>query len=289
LIEITFTVRRPPLVIGVKASTPPFELFVSRRGDVMTGFDRCFRFLGAACVAAAILAVQQETARADDSATLDKLVRAYPDFLTGHENGSIIWKDGNRFAASDGKPDKSFDQKLRAASLLDQMSLAYPKARLTSPPGAQDDPGRFRNVAFFDRMYGDCSKGGVKSSLVSVPWPGGGSVLVTKVNNVADKLRAVSAELNALPANLKQYVYPSAGTFNCRVVKDTGVRSAHAWGVAIDLNTKFSDYWLWSKGAYKNRMPYEIVEIFEKHGFIWGGKWGHFDTMHFEYRPELLQ
>jgi hypothetical protein len=21
---------------------------------------------------------------------------------------------------------------------------------------------------------------------------------------------------------------------------------------------------------------------------IWGGKWGHFDTMHFEYRPELL-
>jgi hypothetical protein len=30
------------------------------------------------------------------------------------------------------------------------------------------------------------------------------------------------------------------------------------------------------------------VDIFERHGFIWGGKWGHFDTMHFEYRPELL-
>jgi hypothetical protein len=35
-------------------------------------------------------------------------------------------------------------------------------------------------------------------------------------------------------------------------------------------------------------MPEEIVAIFEKHGFIWGGKWYHFDTMHFEYRPELL-
>jgi hypothetical protein len=35
-------------------------------------------------------------------------------------------------------------------------------------------------------------------------------------------------------------------------------------------------------------MPYEIVDIFEKQGFIWGGKWYHFDTMHFEYRPELL-
>jgi hypothetical protein len=43
------------------------------------------------------------------------------------------------------------------------------------------------------------------------------------------------------------------------------------------------DYWLWSpKGGYRNRIPIEIVEIFEKHGFIWGGKWGHFDTMHFE-------
>jgi hypothetical protein len=30
------------------------------------------------------------------------------------------------------------------------------------------------------------------------------------------------------------------------------------------------------------------VEIFERHGFIWGGKWGHFDTMHFEYRPEFF-
>jgi hypothetical protein len=24
------------------------------------------------------------------------------------------------------------------------------------------------------------------------------------------------------------------------------------------------------------------------HGFIWGGYWYHYDTMHFEYRPELL-
>jgi len=32
----------------------------------------------------------------------------------------------------------------------------------------------------------------------------------------------------------------------------------------------------------------EIVDIFERHGFIWGGKWYHFDTLHFEYRPEIL-
>jgi hypothetical protein len=39
---------------------------------------------------------------------------------------------------------------------------------------------------------------------------------------------------------------------------------------------------------YENRIPMEIVAIFEKHGFIWGGKWYHYDTMHFEYRPEIL-
>jgi D-alanyl-D-alanine carboxypeptidase len=39
---------------------------------------------------------------------------------------------------------------------------------------------------------------------------------------------------------------------------------------------------------YRNEIPLEIVHIFEKHGFIWGGKWYHYDTMHFEYRPEII-
>ena len=99
----------------------------------------------------------------------------------------------------------------------------------------------------------------------------------------------MSKQLDRLPPQIRKYAFPSAGTFNCRAVKDTGNRSAHAWGVAIDINTKFADYWLWAKnGAYRNQIPFEIVEVFERHGFIWGGKWAHFDTMHFEYRPELL-
>lgn len=60
----------------------------------------------------------------------------------------------------------------------------------------------------------------------------------------------------------------------------------------IDLNKEYSNYWLWDKKGknieYKNKIPLEIVKIFEKHGFIWGGRWYHYDTMHFEYRPELL-
>lgn len=224
---------------------------------------------------------------------LDALVRAYPDFLVGHDDKVLIWKDGTRMPVADGRGDKSFEEKLRAASILDQLSLRYPKGPLAKPPGPEEDPGRFRNAAFFDKMYGDCAKGEVQRKLEEVAWlpqSGGGSVRVTTVNGVADRLRAVSGELDALAPALRKFAFPSAGAFNCRTVKDTGVRSMHAWGAAIDLNTRFADYWLWQrKGAgYRNRIPAEIVQIFERHGFIWGGKWGHFDTMHFEYRPELL-
>jgi hypothetical protein len=67
----------------------------------------------------------------------------------------------------------------------------------------------------------------------------------------------------------------------------------HAYGAAIDINTRFADYWRWVSDdrtpiRWRNRVPIQIVRIFEKHGFIWGGYWYHFDTMHFEYRPELL-
>jgi hypothetical protein len=34
--------------------------------------------------------------------------------------------------------------------------------------------------------------------------------------------------------------------------------------------------------------PAALVRAFERQGFVWGGKWLFFDTMHFEYRPEIL-
>ena len=62
---------------------------------------------------------------------------------------------------------------------------------------------------------------------------------------------------------------------------------------AIDINGKYANYWRWAlnnRGEPKwiSQIPIQIVQIFEKHGFIWGGYWYHYDTMHFEYRPEFL-
>jgi len=79
------------------------------------------------------------------------------------------------------------------------------------------------------------------------------------------------------------------------VIAGTTRRSAHGYGIAIDIATTDADYWRWprvrsdrSPPPWRNRIPQEIVDVFERNGFIWGGKWSHFDTMHFEYRPELL-
>jgi D-alanyl-D-alanine carboxypeptidase len=250
--------------------------------------------LGALLLGALLLgALLLGASSASVAASVDDLVRAYPDALMGFDGANLIWCDGTRMPVGDGRPDKSMAEQLRAGSILDQLKLAYP-AGAPLLPAPREDPGRVRNRAFFDKMYGDCRTGPV--ALVPVIWlphTWGHAVSITPVNDADGQLAAVSRELDALPADDKKYLYPVGGTYTCRSVADAGQRSMHAWGAAIDINPAFSDYWLWHRSggtvpAYANRVPLEVVTVFERHGFIWGGRWAHFDTMHFEYRPELL-
>lgn len=243
------------------------------------------------CMLAGVAAAQTDRI----AHALDALVAAYPVALAGHDATALRWRDGTTMPVSDGNERRSLDELLRHASIADQFRIPYPPGPLNEPPAIDSDPGRFRNTAFFTKMYGDCKKGEVSRHLVRVAWlpkTWGKSIQFTAVNGADVKLRAVAAELDELPPAIKRAAYPIAGTYNCRAVADTGEPSPHSYGIAIDLNLAFSDYWFWhphaGKIAYRNRMPKEIVAIFEKHGFIWGGKWYHYDTMHFEYRPELL-
>jgi hypothetical protein len=226
---------------------------------------------------------------------LDRLVAAYPDALARHDGERLFWRDGTVMEVSDGIKGKSFDQLLKNASILDQLALPYRRGRPTASPELNDDPGRFRNTAFLQKLYGDCRKGDVDRHMVELTWlpkSWGKTIRATNVGGVADRLKAISAEIEALPPTIRRAAFPIAGTLSCRPVADTGNMSMHGYGAAIDLNLKFSEYWLWQNAKdpipYRNRMPREIVDIFERHGFIWGGKWYHYDTMHFEYRPELL-
>jgi hypothetical protein len=82
-----------------------------------------------------------------------------------------------------------------------------------------------------------------------------------------------------------------------RSIINTNHRSIHSYGIAIDLlpvdlNGRLT-YWQWGFTDIVDSNTYYIppetvISIFEDHGFIWGGKWDIIDTMHFEYRPEIL-
>ena len=103
----------------------------------------------------------------------------------------------------------------------------------------------------------------------------------------AEALRRVSEALDNHP-EWAPYL-KGASTLNWRKISGTNRLCAHSFGIAIDIHVEHADYWRWSKsGDYRNRIPEGLVAVFEQNGFIWGGRWSHFDTMHFEYRPELL-
>jgi hypothetical protein len=209
----------------------------------------------------------------------------------------LVWRDGTRMPISDGIKDKDFPALLDHPDIDDMFVQNYSAGRPTGVPTINDDPGRIRYGPLFSKMYGNCLKGEVKPHLREVKWMpswGGGTLHVTTVNGVADKLEAVVRDLEKLPKDDKKFLVPAAGTFACRDIAGTSRQSMHAYAAAIDINTKFTNYWYWVDRTgkmvpYQNRIPFRIVEIFEKHGFIWGGKWYHYDTMHFEYRPEMIE
>jgi hypothetical protein len=251
--------------------------------------------------ACTIVAPGQGMAQTSDRQAIERNIRAliasYPEVLERADGNALVWKDGTRMVIDDGRGAKTHEVLLNTADIKDMFFAPYPAGASGLPPAVNADPGRARNAPFFNKMYGDCLSGGVAPNLVDIIWlpkKWGKAIKATRINGVDKRLTAVSLELDKLPPRFDVFLFPSAGTYNCRAIAGTNRVSAHGHGIAIDISTKQSDYWLWAKGkgegsvAYKNRIPWEIVEVFERHGFVWGGKWYHYDTMHFEYRPEII-
>ena len=124
---------------------------------------------------------------------------------------------------------------------------------------------------------------------------------------ILENLSIIEEQINAAAANDPQVMtwknnISSLSCWNWRNIADTQSRSFHAYGLAIDITPRSlggrETYWLWASArradwwniSYNERFhpPQKVIKIFETYGFIWGGKWLFFDTMHFEYRPEIL-
>ncbi|MDX2258595.1 MAG: M15 family metallopeptidase [Hyphomicrobiaceae bacterium] len=221
----------------------------------------------------------------------------YPGIVAAVGADAVTFADGTEIPLDDGVAGKDGWARLQASDVEDMFAVAY-RVGATGPPAHRDDdPGRARSAGFFGKVYGDCAKGEVEADLVDVAWLAsrqGGVVRVTKRNGVASSLERVSAELDRLSPSMTDFLVPPAQGYACRPIAGTERASAHGYGIAIDINAASADYWRWTRAdergaiAYRNAIPSEIVAIFEAHGWIWGGKWYHYDTMHFEYRPELI-
>lgn len=220
---------------------------------------------------------------------LKDLLIAYPDFLDSAADNILYWKDGTEMIYHDGISDKNHDDLLNNPDIEDMMFQKYEKGtEWKSPPDFNFEPGRIRYEPFFLKMYGN-NEDEVRNNLTEVEWVDGSVVLFTKINSADKNLKSVVNELKDLPEEYQKYLKNIGGTFYWRVIAGTNRLSTHSFGIAIDINTKYSDYWKWNGNTeYVNRIPIEIATVFEKYGFIWGGKWYHYDTMHFEFRPELL-
>ena len=228
---------------------------------------------------------------------LAALVEGYPKALQALEITSdqrlLVCLAGQKFIYDDGIT-KTFEQRLDNPDIKDMFYQTYPLANPTDRLPKDFDPGRCRVEALFMTLYGD-SESVVARNCVAVEFCGN-SVKFNARYGAADALRAVSADLTPLLAqkpDLRSYVNKLAGTFNWRKVAGTERLSNHSFATAIDLNIKKAAYWRWQSPAQletfsRKNWPTEIIETFERHGFIWGGKWWHFDTMHFEYRPEII-
>lgn len=115
-----------------------------------------------------------------------------------------------------------------------------------------------------------------------------------RIKELAQTDDEVKAFVNAL-TNIDGYYW--------RTIRDSGRRSFHSIGIAIDVLPKGygqkNIYWAWRRDIDPDNWmllpldrrwmpPLAVIDIFEEEGFIWGGKWTIWDNMHFEYHPELI-
>lgn len=132
------------------------------------------------------------------------------------------------------------------------------------------------------KFYGDPGDGLTTISVKGMAYIGSGTPQPISTirchEKVADSLQKILAEIAASEHAwiLKEY----AGCYNHRNMRGSDKLSMHSWGIAVDFWPRENGFTTpWPVVA---DMPFEVMEIFARHGWSAGGAfWGR-DAMHFE-------
>ncbi|MFY8163265.1 MAG: M15 family metallopeptidase [Brevundimonas sp.] len=101
------------------------------------------------------------------------------------------------------------------------------------------------------------------------------------IGSLDNILHGILAHYGSQAAIEKARMHLFGGAYNFRLKRGGTTLSNHSWASAIDLdpaNNAFGKVWKPNTGM----MPLEVVEIFKREGWRWGGKWSTGDAMHFE-------
>lgn len=231
-----------------------------------------------------------------DFACLDA---AYPGLFSGIEKNTdtriLLETPHGMLLYDDGIP-KNPQERIADADIQDSMAEPYPledsapqKLLQARPlPGKDSNPGRARSYPLLNALYGTDQARRARNTTLSLQrqnW-----ICSRDMLRAANKVRDEIEALIAARPEFAPYFTPFS-SYSPRHIAGTRQFSPHAYGIAVDCNPDKAGYWRWTPNKThpsQQGYPTEIVRIFEKHGFIWGGKWYHFDTMHFEYRPEII-
>lgn len=231
---------------------------------------------------------------------LEETWGALIDSLTLVEGEVVFVVRGEPIHFQDGR--MLSPRRLRYAHRFDPIFYDYPLGPLTEPPPLLEDPVRstdlleqlFGRTEPYIREHGRSSRFLDHRVFVNEVCREPLARVEEEIREAARTDPAVAAWVDGL-----EIVY----SFEDKEVAGSASRSYHAFGLALDLiPTSYGRrqvYWKWSR-VYDRQWyripvsrryspPQPVIEAFEHHGFVWGGKWSHFDTIHFEYRPEILR
>ena len=103
----------------------------------------------------------------------------------------------------------------------------------------------------------------------------------------------LATEIAAIFEEMKEAKFPisQVGCYGYRHMNNgtgTHALSHHSYGVCVDLNWDVNPHVSWGTTPDETSPYYisqEVVDIWKKHGFYWGGDWGepYTDWMHFTY------